>query len=69
MKNEVIAVIGWITLVQGALGAGGQTFGDKAWGLLQKWWDIPTAGYLALAVVGLALALWGETAKKRAKAA
>ncbi|MFF9915809.1 hypothetical protein [Streptomyces sp. NPDC013457] len=68
MKNDVIAVIGWITLVQGALGAGGQIFGDKPWGLLQKWWDIPTAGYLALAVVGAALALWGETAKKRAKA-
>ncbi|MFE5485144.1 hypothetical protein [Streptomyces sp. NPDC056527] len=68
MKNEVIAVIGWITLVQGALGAGGQIFGDNAWGLLQKWWDIPTAGYVVLALAGMALALWGESAKKRAKA-
>ncbi|MEU6882811.1 hypothetical protein [Streptomyces sp. NPDC046712] len=69
MKNEAIAVIGWITLVQGGLGAGGQIFGDKAWGMLQKWWDIPTAGYIVLALVGIALAVWGETAKQRAKAA
>ncbi|MFD7324963.1 hypothetical protein ACFV9D_28395 [Streptomyces sp. NPDC059875] len=68
MKNEVIAVIGWIALVQGALGAGGQIFGDKAWGLLQKWWEIPTAGYAVLTLAGAALALWGESAKKRAKA-
>ncbi|MDT9692396.1 hypothetical protein Q5762_29515 [Streptomyces sp. P9(2023)] len=68
MKNEVIAVIGWIALVQGGLGAGGQLFGDKAWGLLQKWWEIPTAGYVVLALAGLALAVWGESAKKRAKA-
>jgi hypothetical protein len=68
MKNEVIAVIGWITLVQGALGAGGQFFGDEAWGLLHKWWDIPTAGYVLLLLAGIALAWWGEAAKQRAKA-
>ncbi|MBT2441668.1 hypothetical protein J7E93_16410 [Streptomyces sp. ISL-36] len=68
MRNEAIAVVGWISLVQGGLGAGGQIFGDKAWGLLQKWWDIPTAGYLVLALAGIALAAWGETAKKRARA-
>ncbi|MFF8280311.1 hypothetical protein ACF05T_30190 [Streptomyces lateritius] len=68
VRNEVIAIIGWVALVQGGLGAGGQIFGDKAWGLLQKWWDIPTAGYVVLALAGAALALWSETAKKRAKA-
>ncbi|MET9377997.1 hypothetical protein ACFYV5_28735 [Streptomyces sp. NPDC003035] len=68
MKNEVITVIGWVALIQGGLGAGGQLFGDKAWGMLQKWWDIPTAGYAVLTLAGIALALWGETAKKRAKA-
>ncbi|GGU08730.1 MULTISPECIES: hypothetical protein [Streptomyces] len=68
VRNEVIAIVGWVALVQGGLGAGGQIFGDKAWGLLQKWWDIPTAGYVVLALAGAALALWSETAKKRAKA-
>ncbi|MGW2017988.1 hypothetical protein [Streptomyces sp. NPDC001927] len=68
MKNEAIAIIGWVALIQGGLGAGGQIFGDKAWGLLQKWWEIPTAGYIVLALAGLALALWGEGAKKRGKA-
>ncbi|MEV4947574.1 hypothetical protein [Streptomyces sp. NPDC053755] len=67
MKNEAIAVIGWIALVQGALGAGGRMFGDKPWGLLHRWWDIPTAGYLVIAAAGIAVALWGESAK-RAKA-
>ncbi|MFF7182913.1 hypothetical protein [Streptomyces sp. NPDC008121] len=68
MKNETIAVIGWVTLVQGVLGAGGRMFGDQPWGLLHKWWDIPTAGYIALAIVGVAIAAWGEVTKKRAKA-
>ncbi|MER8046046.1 hypothetical protein [Streptomyces sp. NPDC094032] len=68
MKNEALAVIGWIALVQGGLGAGGRLFGDGPWGLLQKWWDIPTAGYLALLVVGIALAAVGETAKAKKKA-
>ncbi|MEV5974212.1 hypothetical protein [Streptomyces sp. NPDC051921] len=68
MKNEAIAIIGWIALVQGGLGAGGRLFGDGPWGLLQKWWEIPTAGYIALFAIGVALAAWGETAKQRAKA-
>ncbi|MFF2571497.1 hypothetical protein ACIRQF_35735 [Streptomyces sp. NPDC101191] len=68
MKNEAIAVIGWIALVQGGLGAGGRLFGDGPWGLLQKWWDVPTAGYIALFAAGVVLAAWAETAKQRAKA-
>ncbi|GGT30959.1 hypothetical protein [Streptomyces purpureus] len=66
MKNELIAIIGWVLGVQGGLGAGGRIFGDGPWGLLHKWWDIPTPGYIALAVLGIALALYGETTKKRA---
>ncbi len=67
MKNETIAVIGWITAVQGALGAGGRLFGDEPWGLLQKWWDIPTAGYVVLLVAGAVIAPAGEAGRKRAK--
>ncbi|MFJ3903127.1 hypothetical protein [Streptomyces sp. NPDC090025] len=67
MKNEAIAVIGWIALVQGALGFAGRVFGDEPWGLLQKWWDIPNAGYIALFAVGVVLAFWGEGTKAKAK--
>ncbi|MEV8625712.1 hypothetical protein [Streptomyces sp. NPDC051079] len=68
MKNEALAVIGWIALVQGGLGAGGRLFGDGPWGLLQKWWDIPTPAYLVLFALGAALASYGENAKRKAKA-
>ncbi|MEU0374843.1 hypothetical protein ABZ070_32495 [Streptomyces sp. NPDC006283] len=64
--KEIVAVIGWVTGIQGVLGVAGRTFGDGPWGMLRKWWEIPTAGYVVLAVAGLALAVYGETAKKRA---
>ncbi|MET9957366.1 hypothetical protein ABZ135_38225 [Streptomyces sp. NPDC006339] len=67
IARETLTVIGWVALVQGGLGAGGRYFGDGPWGLLHKWWDIPTAGYLALLVAGVALAVWGETTKHKAK--
>ncbi|MFJ8589188.1 hypothetical protein ACIRD2_31645 [Streptomyces sp. NPDC093595] len=64
--REIVAIIGWVTGIQGALGVAGRTFGDGPWGLLHRWWEIPTAGYAVIAVVGAALAVYGETAKKRA---
>ncbi|ALC21645.1 hypothetical protein ACH46N_19750 [Streptomyces pristinaespiralis] len=64
--REIAAIIGWVTGVQGVPGRPGPTFGDKPWGLLHKWWDLPSAGYIAVAVAGVALALTAETAKKRA---
>ncbi|MEV6401092.1 hypothetical protein AB0M39_41025 [Streptomyces sp. NPDC051907] len=64
--KEIIAIIGWVVGIQGALGVAGRNFGDGPWGLLHKWWEIPTGGYIALAVVGLAMAVWGERTKKRA---
>ncbi|MGW6455456.1 hypothetical protein ACWF94_05915 [Streptomyces sp. NPDC055078] len=68
MKNEIILTIGWIAAIQGGLGAGGRTFGDGDWGLLHKWWDLPTTGYLVILVVGVVLALAGEAGRKRARA-
>ncbi|MEV0529481.1 hypothetical protein AB0I66_39290 [Streptomyces sp. NPDC050439] len=65
--KEIIAIVGWVVGIQGALGAAGRLFGDEPWGLFHKWWDVPTPAYLALAVAGAALAVWGETAKKRAR--
>ncbi|MEE1751884.1 hypothetical protein [Streptomyces sp. SP18CS02] len=64
--KEIVAVIGWIVGVQGALGAAGRTWGDGPWGLLDKWWDIPTAGYVVIMLAGAALAVYGEAAKQRA---
>ncbi|MFD0551216.1 hypothetical protein ACFQ0X_19970 [Streptomyces rectiviolaceus] len=65
--KEIISIVGWVVGIQGALGVAGRTFGDEPWGLFQKWWDIPTPGYLALAIIGAALAIWGENGKKRAR--
>ncbi|MER6915726.1 hypothetical protein ABT354_28975 [Streptomyces sp. NPDC000594] len=67
MKNEIILTIGWVVAIQGALGAGGQLFGDGPWGLLHRWWDLPTTGYLVILLVGAVLAASGESAKKRAR--
>lgn len=63
--KQIIAIVGWVVGIQGALGFAGRHFGDEPWGLFKQWWDIPTAGYLALLLVGAALAFWGESGKKR----
>ncbi|MGH4032373.1 hypothetical protein ACQB60_25935 [Actinomycetota bacterium Odt1-20B] len=65
--KEIITIIGWVVGIQGALGVLGRLFTGDSWGLLQKWWDIPTPGYLVLFVLGAALAIWGETSKQRAR--
>ncbi|MGW7076712.1 hypothetical protein [Streptomyces sp. NPDC054866] len=65
--KEIIAIVGWVVGIQGALGAAGRIFGDESWGLIHKWWDVPTPGYIALFAVGAALAIWGETSKNRAR--
>ncbi|MGW4033235.1 hypothetical protein ACWEFL_28730 [Streptomyces sp. NPDC004838] len=67
MKNQLLAIIGWVAAVQGGLGAGGLMFGDGPWGLLHKWWDLSTAGYVVILAVGLVVALAGEAAHKRGK--
>ncbi|MFF8385612.1 hypothetical protein [Streptomyces kanasensis] len=65
--RELVTLIGWVAGIQGGLGIAGRYFGDHPWGLLQQWWDVPTPGYVALAVVGAVLAVHGETAKLRAR--
>ncbi|HET6860993.1 MAG TPA: hypothetical protein VFH94_28325 [Streptomyces sp.] len=63
--KEIVAIIGWVVGIQGALGVLGREFGDGPWGLVQQWWDVPTAGYVVLAVVGAVLALWGESGRRK----
>ncbi|MFE0178288.1 hypothetical protein ACFWZ2_38880 [Streptomyces sp. NPDC059002] len=65
--KEIIAIVGWVVGIQGGLGAAGRIFGDEPWGLLHKWWDVPTPLYLVLLVAGAALALYGELGKHAAK--
>ncbi|MEU9602862.1 hypothetical protein [Streptomyces sp. NPDC048057] len=67
MKNEVLSVVGWVTAVQGALGAGGQIWGEGPWGLLHKLWDLSVPAYVVIMVVGLAIALPTEVVRKRGK--
>ncbi|QEU92657.1 hypothetical protein CP970_18655 [Streptomyces kanamyceticus] len=63
--KEIIAVVGWVVGVQGGLGVGGRVFGDEPWGLLHKWWDVPTPLYVVLFVGGVSVAVYAEVAKKR----
>ncbi|WP_282797799.1 hypothetical protein [Streptomyces sp. CC224B] len=58
--KEITAVVGWVVGIQGALGLLGKLFGGNSWGLVHKWWDVPTAGYAVLLVLGAALAFLGE---------
>ncbi|MFD8546715.1 hypothetical protein [Streptomyces sp. NPDC059649] len=58
-------IIGFIAMLQGAMGFIGKTFFDGAWGLLAHWFDLPSVAYLGLILAGAALAVWGEMDKKR----
>ncbi|QIY56213.1 hypothetical protein HEP86_18885 [Streptomyces sp. RPA4-5] len=58
-------LIGFIVMIQGAMGFIGQVFFDGAWGLLPRWFSLPSPAYVGLFAAGAALAVWGDTAKKR----
>ncbi|WP_093483901.1 MULTISPECIES: hypothetical protein [unclassified Streptomyces] len=57
--------LGFIIMIQGAMGFIGQTFFDRAWGLLPHFFDLPTVCYLLLFAAGVALIAWGEVDRKR----
>ncbi|ATL29573.1 hypothetical protein [Streptomyces formicae] len=63
--KEIVAIIGWVVGVQGGLGVAGRVFGDGPWGMLHKWWDVPTPLYVVLFVAGVAVAVYAEISKKR----
>uniref|UniRef100_A0AAU2UWN8 Uncharacterized protein n=1 Tax=Streptomyces sp. NBC_00003 TaxID=2903608 RepID=A0AAU2UWN8_9ACTN len=66
ITKQVVGPIGWVVGIQGALGFAGEQFGNGPWGFLHKLIDVPRPGYLALAVLGAALAVWAETGRKQA---
>ncbi|MCX5205033.1 hypothetical protein OG897_26695 [Streptomyces sp. NBC_00237] len=68
MKNELLAIIGWVVGIQGVLGFAGRTWSDGDWGLLHLWFTPPTALYIAMAILGLSLGIAGDLARKKAKA-
>ncbi|MEU5213975.1 hypothetical protein [Streptomyces sp. NPDC020742] len=57
--------LGFIIMLQGAMGFIGQVFFDGAWGLLPRWFELPSAVYVGICAAGVALIAWGETDKKR----
>ncbi|OEJ94980.1 hypothetical protein [Streptomyces thermolilacinus] len=62
--RELVGLLGWFMGAQGVLGIAGRVYRGEPWGVLQQWWDLPTPVYVALAVAGAALALYGETGKR-----
>ncbi|MEU9111896.1 hypothetical protein AB0D04_08910 [Streptomyces sp. NPDC048483] len=57
--------IGFIAMLQGAVGFIGKVFFDKSWGILSHWFDPPVVAYAGLFAAGAALAVWGDLDKKR----
>ncbi|TXC94273.1 hypothetical protein [Streptomyces sp. ISID311] len=57
--------LGFIIMIQGAMGFIGQTFSDRAWGLLPHFFELPTVCYLLLFAAGVALIAWAEVDRKR----
>ncbi|MET7363954.1 hypothetical protein ABZS76_36690 [Streptomyces sp. NPDC005562] len=66
--REIIAIVGWVTGIQGALGVAGRVVGDEPWGMLHNWWDVPTPLYVVLFLAGTGLAFYAEDAKRRQRA-
>ncbi|MCX4639920.1 hypothetical protein QT196_18305 [Streptomyces sp. P9-2B-2] len=58
-------LIGFIVMIQSAMAFIGQVFFDGVWGLLPRWFNLPSPAYVGLFAAGAALAVWGDTAKKR----
>ncbi|MBT2229446.1 hypothetical protein [Nonomuraea sp. NEAU-A123] len=52
--------LGVVVVIQGLGGFVARVFFDTDWGLLRRWWDIPTPAYLAIAAAGVALLIWSD---------
>ncbi|WP_219461879.1 hypothetical protein [Nonomuraea rhizosphaerae] len=57
--------LGVILVIQGLGGFVARVFFDTEFGLLRRWFDIPTPVYLLIAAAGVGLAIWGDQAKKK----
>ncbi|WP_030869399.1 hypothetical protein [Streptomyces sp. NRRL F-2747] len=59
-----IESIGYVVGAQGLVSFASQTFFGTEWGWLHKLVDLPSAAYLGVVVVGLALVLGGVKTRK-----
>ncbi|UQA94594.1 hypothetical protein [Streptomyces halobius] len=58
-------IIGFIIMIQGAMGFIGQVFFDGAWGILPHWFELPSIAYIGIFALGAALCFWVDADKKR----
>ncbi|MGG2462160.1 hypothetical protein ACO0M4_20490 [Streptomyces sp. RGM 3693] len=58
-------IIGFIAMLQGALGLFGLLFFDAPWGVLRHLVDLQWPAYAGVFAAGAALMAWGEWDRKR----
>ncbi|MEU6115422.1 hypothetical protein ABZ840_12965 [Streptomyces sp. NPDC047117] len=65
-----LGLVGWLALIQGAMGLGGRFFTDSEWGLLHRWVDTPPLwAYATMLIVGGAVVWWSEADRKKTSGA
>ncbi|MFI5807854.1 hypothetical protein [Streptomyces sp. NPDC051561] len=67
MKNECVAVVGWILGIEGALGLIGIKWLDGDLGLIHLLFTPDTWVYVVLVVIGVGVAVGHEAARKRGR--
>ncbi|MEU4234938.1 hypothetical protein AB0F17_62595 [Nonomuraea sp. NPDC026600] len=57
--------LGVIVIIQGLGGFVARVFFDTEFGLLRRWFDVPTPAYLAIAAAGVALLIWSDNDRRK----
>lgn len=60
----ILESIGYVVGAQGLIGFASQTFFGTEWGWIHKVVDLPSAAYLGILAVGLALVVTGVRTRK-----
>ncbi|WP_043640462.1 hypothetical protein [Nonomuraea candida] len=63
--KALINIVCVIAIIQGVMGFVGRMWFDSHWGFLHRLVDLPLPGYLGVAVAGVAVLIWVDTATKR----